>query len=140
MTKKSLFVTLPVAALLAGGAATLSAESSEIEIAPPASEFVPIQRYAISYSEPRDVAEFYLKDFGFKTYDAKFTELDHNADQNMRVVLVTVDGIKDDAVRGVQWRFGLRPSAGSWEAVEAGIRRKCQRGDNTDQWTKDVCP
>ncbi len=140
MMKNALFAALPVAALLAGGSTALSAGSGEATVAPPASEFSPMQRYDIAYDKPRDVAEFYLKDFGFRKYDADFEDLDHDADSNMRVVLVTVDGIRDDSVGGVQMRFGLRASRGSWEAVEAGMRRKCRRGENAGKWTKDVCP
>ena len=138
--KKSAFATIAMAALLAGGATTLSAESSDTAQIPPASEFNTIQRYAISYDDPRDVAEFYVRDYGFRPRDAKFEEVEHPTEQSMRIVLVTVDGIADDAVKGVQWRFGMRTSAGSWEAVEAGMRRKCHRGDNKGKWTKAVCP
>ncbi len=86
------------------------------------------------------MAEFYLRDYGFRPRHAEFEEIDHPTDRSMRIVLMTVDGIADDAVKGVQWRFGMRTSAGSWEAVEAGMRRKCQRGDNAGKWTKAVCP
>ncbi len=137
---RNLISSLSMAALLAGGATALSAESGETASMPPASEFNTIQRYAISYDDPRDVAEFYLRDYGFRPRHASFDEVDHPTERSMRIVLVTVDGIADEAVRGVQWRFGMRTSAGSWEAVEAGMRRKCQRGDNAGQWTKAVCP
>ncbi|MEL6531284.1 MAG: hypothetical protein AAFQ27_15100, partial [Pseudomonadota bacterium] len=100
----------------------------------------PIQRYAITYDDPRDVAEFYLRDFGIKARDAEFAEVEHPSDVAMRIVMVTVDGIRDDSVKGIQLRLGVRASAGSWEAVEAGIRRKCYRGDKAGQWQKDVCP
>lgn len=140
MMNKKLLAAAPLAALLAGGATVLSAENPGSGGVPSANEFNPIQRYAITYDDPRDVAEFYLRDFGLKAYDAEFQELDHPSDASMRVVLVTVDGIRDDVVQGVQWRFGVRASAGSWEAVEAGMRRKCYRGQNAHQWTRDVCP
>ncbi len=139
MKKTGMLAIMPVAALLAGGA-TLSAENADSAQIPPASEFNTIQRYAISYDDPRDVAEFYLRDYGFRPRHAEFEEIDHPTDRSMRIVLMTVDGIADDAVKGVQWRFGMRTSAGSWEAVEAGMRRKCQRGDNAGKWTKAVCP
>ena len=138
--KKPVFVMAPVAVLLAGGASALSAEASDAKAIPPASEFNTIQRYAISYDDPRDVAEFYLRDYGFRPRHAEFEEVAHPDDRSMRLVLVTVDGIADDAVKGVQWRFGMRTSEGSWEAVEAGMRRKCHRGDDAGKWTKAVCP
>ena len=139
-TTRLLLAALPIAAGCTFGAAVLSAKSGEDRVAPPATEFAPMQRYAIGFDKPRDVAEFYMRDFGFSQYDADFTELDHDADSRMRVVLVTVDGIEDDAVQGIQMRFGMRPSEGSWEAVEAGLRRKCYRGENAGKWTKDTCP
>lgn len=116
-----------------------ASETDAFEI-PPASAFHPIQRYAISYDEPRDLAEFYLSDAGLKAYHADFREFDHPGDASMRVMLVTIDGIRSEAVGGVQWRFAMRFSKGSWEAEEAGIRRKCNRGANVDKWTRDVCP
>jgi len=140
MMKRTLFATLPVAALLVGGATVLSAETAETAEVPPASAFNAIPRYAISYDATRDVAEFYLRDMGFKLRDAEFQEVAHPSDVSMRIMLVTVDGIKDDSVRGMQWRLGMRTSGGSWEAVEAGTRRKCYRGENAGKWTKDVCP
>lgn len=118
----------------------LHAEDANSAKAPPVTAFSPIQRYAITYDDPRDVAEFYLRDLGIKARDAQFEEIDHPSDVSMRVVLVTVDGIRDDSVRGIQLRLGVRASAGSWEAVEAGMRRKCYRGENAGQWTKGVCP
>ncbi len=138
--KKYLLATLPVAGLLVGGASVLHAEDTKSAEAPPVSAFSPIQRYAISYDDPRDIAEFYLRDFGIKARDAEFEEIDHPSDVSMRIVMVTVDGIRDDSVQGIQLRLGVRASAGSWEAVEAGMRRKCYRGDNAGQWTKGVCP
>ncbi|QFT76421.1 hypothetical protein [Erythrobacter sp. THAF29] len=138
--KNALFASLPAAMLLAGGSATLSADDSDAANIPPAVEFAPVQRYNITYDAPRDVAEFYLRDFGFRTRDAEFQQADHPTDPTMLVMLVTVDGIRDDSVRGVQLRLGMRASAGFWEMVEAGIRRKCHRGENAGKWTREVCP
>lgn len=128
--KKNIIAMVPVAALLTGGMTALSAENSGSVPVPPASEFNAIQRYAISYDDPRDVAEFYLRDYGFKPRHAEFEEVAHPSDRSMRIVLVTVDGLADDSVKGVQWRFGMRTSEGNWEAVEAGMRRMCYRGEN----------
>ena len=58
----------------------------------------------------------------------------------MRLLFVTVEGIEDNAVTGVQWRLGVKSVEGQWQAIEAGLRRKCLRGDNAGEWTKDVCP
>ncbi len=138
--KRTLLAILPAVALFVGGATVLSAAGSETAEIPPANAFNPIQRYAISYDHPRDVAEFYIVDFGIKPRDAEFQEVAHPSDVSMRIMLVTVDGLRDDSVQGIQWRFGMRASKGSWEAVEAGMRRKCYRGDNAGQWQKDVCP
>lgn len=140
MMTRNWFAALPAATLLFGGATVLFAVDSEAAEIPPSSAFNPVQRYAISYDDPRDVAEFYLRDIGIKPRDAEFHEVAHPSDVSVRIMLVTVDGIEDDAVQGIQWRFGMRTSEGSWEAVEAGMRRKCYRGANAGQWQKEVCP
>ncbi|MBD2843156.1 hypothetical protein [Erythrobacter rubeus] len=137
ITQKGLIASLPFAAFLAGLPVAVSAEEADV---PSASAFAPMQRYAIAYPEPRDVAEFYVRDLGMKARAADFEEFDHPNDRSMRIVLVTVDGIADDTVGAVQLRLGLRFSEGSWEAVEAGMRRKCQRGANAGEWTREVCP
>ncbi|MBV7265537.1 hypothetical protein [Erythrobacter ani] len=140
MMKRGLLVAFPVAALFMGGAGTPSAEASETAELPPISAFAPIQRYAISHDEPHDHVDFYLRDYGMRANGAVIAEMAHEKDPNLRVVLVTIDDMEDDAIAGVQWRFDLRSSAGRWKAVEAGMRRKCQRGPNAGEWTREVCP
>ena len=93
--------TLTAAILFAGGSSMLSAQNSDADTAPPADAFSPIQRYAIAFDQPRDLAEFYLRDFGLKPYGADIEELPHPANPNMRVLLITLDPIKSGAVRGV---------------------------------------
>ena len=137
MMKKALIAIMPAAALLAGGASVANAEE---KLAPPPSEFSPIQRYAITFDRPRDVAEFYLREYGLKSYGVDFEQLDHETDDTLRVLLITVDPIKNETVRGVQWRLDMRRMNGAWRTVDAGIRRKCTKGADTTQWTKDTCP
>ncbi|MEM1195344.1 MAG: hypothetical protein AAGH57_04520 [Pseudomonadota bacterium] len=131
--------SLTAAAFLATGSPALLAEVSEAEIAPDASAFSPIQRYAIAFDQPRDLAEFYLRDFGLKTYGTKIQELDHPTDPNMRVLLITLDPVEGDAVTAVQWRFDISSDKGMWRTETAGIRRKCPNGPNAGEWTRDVC-
>ena len=130
---------LTAAILFAGGSSMLSAQNSDADTAPPADAFSPIQRYAIAFDQPRDLAEFYLRDFGLKPYGADIEELPHPANPNMRVLLITLDPIKSGAVRGVQWRFDISANEGAWRSETAGIRRKCANGPNAGQWTRDVC-
>ena len=131
---------LALSALLLSGAAALSASNSAAEAVPPQDAFIPIERYGITYDTPRDLAEFYLKQFGLHRNDADLHEIRHPSDRSMRILFVTVDGIENNAVTDVQWRLGVKFSEGQWQAIEAGIRRKCLRGENAGQWTKDVCP
>ena len=131
---------LAAVGLMVGGAVSLSAESAETSGLPAEDAFTPIERYGITYDKPRDIAEFYLKQFGLHRNDADLHEVRHPTDRSMRILIVTVDEVEDASVGGVQWRLGVKVSAGQWQAVEAGIRRKCLRGDNAGQWTKDVCP
>ena len=137
MLRKALFATLP-AAIVAGVLGT--AASAENGAVPDASEFNHIQRYAIAYDKPRDLAHFYLREAGFKKYDAEIEVVDDPANSDRRVIIMTVEPIANAQVKGMQWRFGIRSNARRWEAVEAGMRRKCVSGPNADQWTRDVCP
>ena len=138
--RKSLMTVLTFAAFAAGASPALSAKGDGDKVAPPASEFAPIQRYAIAYDRPRDLAEFYLREFGLKTYGAKIEQLDHPTNSDMRVMLITIDPIKSGMVTAVQWRFDLSSSGGMWRTDTAGMRRKCSNGSNPDEWTREVCP
>ncbi|MBT8389776.1 MAG: hypothetical protein HKP43_02625 [Altererythrobacter sp.] len=132
--------TLALSALLLSGAAALSAGNSAADAVPPQDAFTPIERYGITYDKPRDIAEFYLNQFGLHRNDANLREVRHPSDRSMRILIVTVDEVEDPSVTGVQWRLGARFSEGQWQAIEAGMRRKCARGENAGEWTKSVCP
>jgi len=132
--------SLAFSALLLSGATALSANESGDDAVPPQDAFTPIERYGITYDKPRDIAEFYLQQFGLHRNDADLNEIRHPTDRSMRIIFVTVDEVEDDSVQGVQWRLGVKFSEGQWQAVEAGLRRKCHRGPNAGEWTKDVCP
>lgn len=131
---------LALSALLLSSAAALSAQDGDVAEVPPQDAFTPIERYGITYDKPRDIAEFYLKQFGLHRNDADLHEIRHPTERSMRILYVTVDKVEDASVQGVQWRLGVKFSEGQWQAVEAGLRRKCRRGSNAGEWTKDVCP
>lgn len=135
-----LLPTLTFSALLMSGAAALSANESADDAIPPQDAFTPIERYGITYDEPRDIADFYLRQFDVHRNDADVSEIRHPTDRSMRIILVTVDDVKDESVKGVQLRLGVKFSEGQWQAIEAGLRRKCHRGPNAGEWTKGVCP
>lgn len=136
MTARKLILA-PAAAL-----ATLFAATTVVadEGVPSASDFNTLQRYAIGFDEPREAAELYIKDFGLKPRDAKYDIIDGANRRSDKILIATIEGIEDPTVQGVQWRLLIRFSEGNWEAVEAGMRRKCHNGANAGQWTKDVCP
>lgn len=138
--KNAVLVSLTVLAFCAGSASAQMPDESLAAEIPTADAFNPIQRYAIVFDKPRDVAEFYLKNDEFNPYHADFEVIDDPSSSTDRILFATIDGIKDDAVQGIQWRFRMRPSEGRWEAVEAGMRRKCYRGENAGEWTRDLCP
>lgn len=120
-------------------APVLLAQTPQSSTVPEASAFSPIQRYAIAFDKPRDLAEFYLRSFGLKTYGAKIQELDHPTDADWRVLLITLDPVKGDAVTAVQWRFDISSDKGMWRTETAGIRRKCPSGTDAGEWTREVC-
>ena len=126
--------------LLCAGAAAASAQDDEDPAVPPADAFTPIERYGITYDKPRDIAEFYLQRFGLHRNDADTYEVKHPTDRSMRIMIVTADGLANGSVQAAQWRLGIKFNEGQWQAVEAGMRRKCARGENAGQWTKEVCP
>jgi hypothetical protein len=125
---------------LVGGAVALSASNPEEGAVPPQDAFTPIERYGITYDKPRDIAEFYLEQFGLHRNDADVHEVRHPGNRSMRILIVTADEVENHSVTGAQWRLGVRFSNGQWQAVEAGMRRKCARGEDAGQWTKSVCP
>ena len=128
---------IAAAAVLGAGASAVRADTNEV---PSAAEFAPIQRYAIAYDEPRDLARFYLREAGFFKYDGEIEVLTDPADTDRRVMLVTVEPLADAKVKGVQYRFAIRSVARRWQAEDAGMRRKCQSGTDADRWTTDTCP
>ena len=128
---------LPLAAVCAAGSTAALADST---VDPSEDAFAPMQRYAISYDEPREFGKFYLRQYDISPYDADFEQLPHAKNPDMRVLLVTVDGMSDATVQGIQFRLGLARDGRGWKAVEAGMRRKCQSGEYAGKWTKGVCP
>lgn len=138
--KSSKLAVLPVIALLGGAAVTASAQDAESALMLPSSEFAPMQRFDTNYEKPQDMAEFYVQMLGLSARDAEYEEGRNPRNRNHKVVIATVEGIDDPKVNAVQWRLELKAESGGWEAVDAGLRRKCQNGPNTNQWTREVCP
>ena len=140
ITKHAKWAILPVIAALTGASAIASAEDSASAINLPSSDFAPMQRFNISYQDPEDIAEFYLRTLGLKKRDADIEEGRDPRNPKHKVVIATVEGIDDAMVNAIQWRLELKSQGGYWEAVEAGLRRKCRNGPNTDRWTRELCP
>lgn len=138
--KNSKWTVLPVIALMTGATATVSAQDGASALSLPANEFAPMQRFDVNYEEPEDMAEFYVQTLGLSVRDAEFEEGRNPRNRKHKVVIATVEGIDDPKVNAVQWRLEMKAEGGGWEAVSAGLRRKCQNGPNTNQWTRDVCP
>lgn len=136
----SAWALAPAAACLTLSAAPLSADEVESAVALPASEFAPQQRFAITYDEPKDVAEFYVRTLGLSPRDADYEEGRNPRNPRHKVVIATVQNINDPTVTAIQWRIELKAQSGAWEAVEAGLRRKCRKGSNSDAWTRETCP
>ena len=140
ITKHAKWAILPVIAALTGASAIASAEDSASAINLPSSDFAPMQRFNISYQDPEDIAEFYLRTLGLKKRDADIEEGRDPRNPKHKVVIATVKGIDDTLVNAIQWRLELKSDGGYWEAVEAGLRRKCRNGPNANQWTRELCP
>ena len=138
--KNAKAVILPAITALTVVPASLSAECSTSAISLPSGEFAPMQRYNISYQDPEDIAEFYLRTLGLKIRDADVEEGRNPRNPRHKVVIATVKGIDDPMVNAIQWRLELRSEGGYWEAVEAGLRRKCRNGSNANKWTRELCP
>lgn len=56
-------------------------------------------------------------------------------------MFVTAEPYLDDSVRGQQWRMVLaQVEGGSWRVEELGLRQKCYRSGNPDEWRAALCP
>ncbi|MEE4201268.1 hypothetical protein [Erythrobacter sp.] len=139
-TNRGIRTALSAIALTMGGAAMVSANESQSALTLPASEFVPMQRYAVTYEEPVEMAKFYVRQLDLPVREAQFEEGRSPYIPNHKVVIATVDGIENPTVKAIQWRIELKADGNAWEAVAAGLRRMCQNGPNTDTWTTDTCP
>ncbi|MEL7187927.1 MAG: hypothetical protein AAGK17_00125 [Pseudomonadota bacterium] len=128
------------AILLASATPCIAEETEGAMPFPSAGEFSPIERYNISDSRARDLAKFYLRSFGVDARQAEFEQTEHPSDPAKRIILIAASGLKDDSVQAIQLRLTMHSRAGQWSVTEAGIRRKCWRGDNTTQWQKELCP
>lgn len=134
------WAALPVVAALACSGAALSAEDGKAALMLPASDFAPMQRINIAYDDPKDMAELYVRTLGLSARDAEYEEGRNPRDTRNKVVIATVKGINDPQVNAIQWRIEMKSEGGNWEAVKAGLRRKCQNGPDANTWTKELCP
>ena len=64
------------------------------------------------------------------------------ADDPSRLEMIGVAGpMLDDSVRMTGWRAILEQSArGTWTVTELGVRYKCYRAGNPDEWQSELCP
>lgn len=137
---KTKLALITAISLAAGGLSPLSAQDGESALDLPSSEFKPMQRYDINYEKPRDMAEFYVRTLGLPPRAAKYEQGRDPGNPKQRIVIATVNRIADPQVKAIQWRIALKAQGGGWETVEAGLRRKCQNGPNTNEWTSELCP
>lgn len=55
--------------------------------------------------------------------------------------IATIDRMNDDSVKAQQlYAIGKKQSEESFTLVDYGLRVKCWRGDNKDNWQTDLCP
>ncbi|MDJ0580169.1 hypothetical protein [Crocosphaera sp.] len=59
-----------------------------------------------------------------------------------RTLMLTQMNLPDDSVKGLRYRlkFEFDQSTGQWGLVEAGTQQSCSRGDNSGNWTIELCP
>lgn len=123
-------------ATLAGCAATAPGGGRDLawlEQAPPRQAFV----------SPLAVAASLVGDYP-ETLEADPTiSLDAATDPALpdRLVLtVRIDPVLDDSIAAEQWRAVLRQEQDGWRIETLGLRRKCSRGPNLDEWGPFICP
>lgn len=56
------------------------------------------------------------------------------------LLTVRIDPVLDDSIAAEQWRATLRPVGEGWRIEALGLRRKCSRGSNIDEWGPFICP
>lgn len=67
----------------------------------------------------------------FSTFDA----------EGGKVMLVERINMRDDSVTAQQfYAIGRKNADGSETLLDYGLKNKCARGDNKDQWSKTLCP
>jgi len=55
--------------------------------------------------------------------------------------IATIDGLVDDSVKAEQlYAIGKKQADESFTLVDYGMRVKCWRGDNPNEWGTDLCP
>lgn len=140
ITSKIKWATAPALAVLVCTGAALSAQDDKAALMLPASDFAPMQRLDITYQDPKDMAELYVQTLGLSPRDADYEEGRNPRNTRHKVVIATVTNIADPLVNAVQWRIEMKADGGYWEAVEAGLRRKCKNGPNVNTWTRELCP
>jgi len=56
------------------------------------------------------------------------------------VMIYTVSGLKDDSVKAQELFMIFQGPKGTQKLAAYGLKQKCQRGDDTTQWTTEFCP
>jgi len=56
------------------------------------------------------------------------------------VMIYTVSGLRDDSVKAQELFMIFSGEKGAQVLAAHGLKNKCQRGRNTEQWTTELCP
>ena len=67
--------------------------------------------------------------------------IDAHPDKDGRaIVTASVGPLLDDSVKAEEWVAIVVPEGRAWRIETLGVRLKCWRGTNPDEWTTKLCP
>ena len=122
-----------LAAVLAGPLA-----AQEIEILPGHSDFRLPETRVVQY--PMQLIDDWLRPFPESGEGAPTLELVAGIESDRLVLVLTLAGGGDDAVRAVQRRLEFIQTENlSWALMAYGFRQTCWRS-GSDDWTDQLCP
>ncbi|KLI64706.1 hypothetical protein [Aurantiacibacter marinus] len=76
---------------------------------------------------------------GRPTLDLRFAPL--ASDPSRLEMIVMVEPLLDDSVAAQEWRAVLLQGEDrQWRVTELGLRQKCYRSRNPDEWVARLCP
>jgi len=128
------------AAPLAALSLAACASTGTSDVAPTYLEQAPVRQ---TYETPLAAAQVLVGNFpevmeGSPTLDLHFAPL--ASDPSQLEMTIMIEPLLDDSVAAQEWRAVLMQGDDfRWRITELGLRQKCRRGSNPDEWVARLC-